>query len=111
MIGNRSIVPVSGNISISIVHFSQYSNLSGETESRAAQRSRSGEAAPSSAAERGATNEGGAGRSRFESFGQLEQDRQARTLGAERQQQWNAQREGGMGAREFSGRGGRGFRR
>ncbi|MEP7329618.1 MAG: hypothetical protein ABI777_10435 [Betaproteobacteria bacterium] len=48
--------------------------------------------------------------SRSEGFGQLEQDRQARTMGAQRQQQFGAARSGGFAGRGGGGGGG-GFRR
>ncbi len=54
-----------------------------------------------------ASTGGTAGSGRFEGMGQLEQDRSARTMGAQRQQQFGAARAGG-----FAGRaGGGGFRR
>jgi len=92
-------------------------NLSGETQrfggqsstTEARQSNPAGstgrEGAQRSSAE-GASRFGGEG-GRSEGFGQLEQDREARTMGAQRQQHVGATRGGGG----FAGRGGGGFRR
>ncbi|MEO8303212.1 MAG: hypothetical protein ABI724_03760 [Betaproteobacteria bacterium] len=66
-------------------------NLSGATQKNV----------PASQSLSGATQNRPAQGSRFEGFGQLEQDRTARSTGAARQQQWGAQREARMGGGGF----------
>jgi hypothetical protein len=84
---------------------------SARAESRGAQTSATPSASPrdlSGVTERAAGQAGQGGASRFENFGQLENDREARLGGAQRFQQYGAMRGGG-----FRGMGGRagGFRR
>ena len=76
----------------------------------AAARTAQGGAA-SGASERASGMRYGGEASRFEGFGQLENDHQARTLGAQRQQEFGAAREGGFGGRGGGFQRGGGFRR
>jgi hypothetical protein len=85
-------------------------NISGQTQSRASQTSdyrsaRQGDLAGQT--ERGEGFRSEAGGSRFEGFGQLEHDREARMGGGARQHEFQSMRGGGG----FAGRGGGGFRR
>jgi hypothetical protein len=89
---------------------SSQGNLSGQTQSRASQASDTRTAQQSNLSgqtERGQGFRSEGGTSRTEGFGQLEQDREARMGGGQRQRDFQSMRGGGG----FAGRGGGGFRR